>query len=97
MALEKTITNAIIKAARADGWWVLKVAGGPYQTAGIPDLLCVKDGRAAFVEVKQPGKAPTAIQLHRMNEIKKTGGAVAAVATSVAEAMEILRTSAEEG
>ena len=60
------------------------------QTAGIPDLLCVKDGRAVFLEVKQPGKKPTPLQEQRMHEIRTIGGAVAEVVTSKHEAERIL-------
>ena len=56
MALESTITKSIQVSAKARGWWVMKVAGGGFQRPGIPDLLCVKHGRAVFLEVKQPGK-----------------------------------------
>lgn len=60
------------------------------QTSGIPDLLCVKHGRAVFFEVKQPGKKPSELQKHRMHEIRTTGGAVAEVVTSRQEAERIL-------
>lgn len=60
------------------------------QTSGIPDLLCLKNGRAVFLEVKQPGKKPTRLQEHRMLEIRKVGGAVAEVVTSKEEAKEVL-------
>lgn len=60
------------------------------QTSGIPDLLCVKHGRAVFFEVKQPGKKPTELQKQRMHEIRTAGGAVAEVVTSRQEAERIL-------
>jgi len=60
------------------------------QTSGIPDLLCVKHGRAVFFEVKQPGKQPTELQKQRMHEIRTTGGGVAEVVTSKKEAERIL-------
>lgn len=90
MALESTITKSIQVSAKARGWWVLKVAGGGFQRPGIPDLLCVKNGRAVFLEVKQPGKGPTPLQVHVMEELKTIGGAVAEVVTSKSQAEEIL-------
>ena len=90
MPLESSITKSIVVLAKSLGWWTFKVAGGPMQTAGIPDLLCVKHGRAVFLEVKQPGKQPTELQKHRMHEIKTIGGAVAEVVTSKVEAERIL-------
>lgn len=90
MPLESTITKSIQASAKARGWWVLKVAGGAFQRPGIPDLLCVKHGRAVWLEVKQPGKKPTPLQAHVIGELRTVGGAVAEVVTSRAEAEEIL-------
>jgi len=89
MPLESTITAAIKRAAEADGWWVMKIHGSQYQLAGVPDLLCLKAGRAAFIEVKQPGKSPTAIQLRRMREIE-AAGVPCIVAKTVDGAMDFL-------
>ena len=90
MPLESSITKSIVASAKSRGWWTFKIAGGPMQTAGIPDLLCVKHGRAVFLEVKQPGKKPTELQKQRIHEIRTTGGAVAEVVTSRQEAERIL-------
>ena len=90
MPLETSITKSIVRMAREDGWWTFKIAGGAFQRAGIPDLLCVKNGRAVFLEVKQPGKKPTPLQLHVMQEIREQGGAVVAVVTSREEARKVL-------
>jgi Holliday junction resolvase len=90
MPLESSITKSIIALAKSLGFWTFKIAGGPMQTAGIPDLLCIKDGLAVFLEVKQPGKHPTELQKQRMHEIRTAGGAVAEVVTSKQEAERIL-------
>jgi Holliday junction resolvase len=92
MPLESTIVASIVRVAKSDGWWVMKIHGGPYQLAGVPDLLCLKDGRALFLEVKQPGKKPTALQVQRMHEIERVGGATCRVVTSKEEANAWLRT-----
>ncbi len=39
----------------------------------MPDLLVIVDGRAIFLEVKQPGKKPTPLQVHRMRDLRKAG------------------------
>jgi hypothetical protein len=88
--LETTITKSIVKSAKANGWWTFKIAGGAFQRAGVPDLLCVKGGRAVFLEVKQPGKKPTPLQQHVMQEIREQGGAVAEVVTSKEQAQKVL-------
>jgi hypothetical protein len=88
--LETSITKSIVKHAKSSGWWTFKIAGGAFQRAGVPDLLCVKGGRAVFLEVKQPGKHPTELQKAVMSEIHNVGGAVAQVVTSKEEAAEVL-------
>jgi hypothetical protein len=86
MPLESSIVAAIVRVAKTAGWWCMKIHGGPFQLAGVPDLLCIKQGRAVFLEVKQPGKKPTPIQVRRMNEIETQGGAVCHVVTSAEQA-----------
>jgi hypothetical protein len=90
MPLESSITKSIVDSAKKRGWWTFKIAGGPMQTAGIPDLLCVRGGLAVFLEVKQPGKKPTPLQEQRMVEIREIGGAVAECVTSRQEAESVL-------
>lgn len=90
MPRESSIVAAIVRAAKDAGWWVMKIHGGPYQMSGVPDLLCIKGGRAMFFEVKQPGKRPTAIQERRMNEIERVGGAACHVVTNREQAKSFL-------
>lgn len=90
---ERDIVAAIVRSAKRQGWWTMKVHGGPYQPAGIPDLMLVKDGRVIWMEVKQPGKKPTPIQVRRMAEIEEQSGARCYVVTSREEADEYLRDS----
>ena len=91
MTRESNIVAAIVRVAKAAGWWVMKIHGGPYQLSGVPDLLCLKGGRAMFLEVKQPGNKPTEIQRRRMNEIEREGGAACHVVTSKEQAERHLR------
>jgi hypothetical protein len=88
--LESSIVAAIVRVAKADGWWVMKIHGGPYQLAGVPDLLLLKNGNAMFFEVKQPGKKPTPLQARRMAEIEREGGTACHVVTSKEQARELL-------
>jgi hypothetical protein len=41
--------------------------------------LCIKAGRAVWLEAKRPGEEPTRIQEHRMRELIKVGCPVAVV------------------
>lgn len=89
MPLESTITAAIRMNAEFIGWYVVKTHGGRYQAAGLPDLLCLRAGRAVWLEVKQPGKKPTKLQERRLAELR-SAGCVAEVVTSVGEALRVL-------
>lgn len=69
-------------------WW--KVHGGPFQKAGIPDLNGCVQGAFCALEVKRPEEpTPSAIQAHRIAEIRAAGG-LACVVTSPEEAVAIV-------
>lgn len=87
--LEKTIVAKIKSVAEGLGWWVTKMHGNAFMAKGLPDLLLIKGGRAAWIEVKRPGNDPTKIQLHRMRELA-TAGCPVAVACSAADARHFL-------
>ena len=40
---------------------------------GIPDLMCLKDGKTMFIEVKQPTGKLSEIQKFRIDELRKQG------------------------
>lgn len=42
--------------------------------AGHPDIVCLVQGRMFGIEVKQPGKNPTALQKKRLEQIESAGG-----------------------
>lgn len=84
-ATEASITRAIQKYLKSlDDVWFFKVHGGPFQTAGIPDILACRDGRLFGFEVKQQGKKATPIQQRTIDLINDAGG-VALVVSSVEE------------
>lgn len=98
---EALLIDRIRKALEAE-WpnlWTMKVAGGGYQRAGIPDLLCCLQGRLVTLEAKcpRPGESVehardrvTDRQAAEMNRLWRAGAAVAVV-TSVEEAVMVLR------
>ena len=55
--------------ARGLGFYAVKLHGSAYSLAGIPDVLCLRDGKAYFIEFKRPGEEPTKIQQHRIREL----------------------------
>lgn len=44
---------------------------------GVPDRIVMHDGRVLFVELKQKGNKPTALQLYEMSRIQSCGLQVA--------------------
>lgn len=102
---EKGLVNAMMREIREEypDVWLVKVHGGPYQEAGIPDLIgCVK-GRMFAIEAKlhRPGESALAarartspmqrVQIERL----LAAGASAGVALSVGEALGIVRRALE--
>lgn len=71
--------------------WAVKIHGGRYQ-AGIPDIIGCHQGDFFGLEVKLPGKERnlTKLQALILSRIKRAGG-IAAMVTSVDQAMEALR------
>jgi len=87
---ETLIVKAILTTARGvPGIWIEKIHGGPYQSAGIPDLLGSYEGSFFGVEVKVPGQNTTALQALTIRRIIAAGGR-AGVATNVDEALAII-------
>lgn len=77
-----------LKKAGRPIWWV-KLRAGPWQQAGLPDLLVVLDGREMFFEAKAPGEVATPLQQETMRRIRAAGGVAEAV-DSAAQVAEIL-------
>lgn len=81
MSSEKAITRNIMKHMRHAGWYVRKNHGNMYQPAGIPDLICHRQGETLYIEVKMPNRKPTPLQCKTMDELR-TYGISCVVATS---------------
>jgi hypothetical protein len=89
---EAAVVAAIWKAVlrRYPDAWLLKVHGGPYQRAGVPDLVMCIDGVFIALEVKhqKPGETDeaardrtTPIQRHEIRRINRAGGWACTVLT----------------
>lgn len=76
MTLEKSIVKNIKKMIEREypDSFIFKTHGGPFQRAGIPDLIGCINGRFVAIEVKQPGKKATKLQEYTLGLIKKAGG-----------------------
>lgn len=69
--LESATQAAIIARYEAAGYYVIKLV--LTNKNGIPDLLCLKDGRALFIEVKRKGCKPRPLQDYRLEELRRFG------------------------
>jgi len=91
---ERAIQASIIAYLRCRNFYVQRLNSGGLRdeggrlvrmaAAGTPDVLAIKDGQALFVEVKRPGKTPTARQVAMMDTLRGYG-ARCLIATSIAD------------
>ena len=65
--MESKIQASIKARFERAGWMVIKLI--QTNCNGIPDLMCLKNGKTVFVEVKQPGREPTELQKYRHAEL----------------------------
>lgn len=87
--LEKTIVAKGMAVAKSLGFYAIKMHGNQFSLAGLPDVLCLKDGRAYWIEFKRPGEEPTRIQEHRLRELIALG-CPSAVCRSAGDVREFL-------
>ena len=69
--LESKLQARIIKRLEAEGYYVVKLI--LTNKPGSRDLLCLKNGKASFIEVKRPEEKPRPLQEYRMNELRNLG------------------------
>lgn len=69
--LESATQAKIIRRMQADGWLCVRLI--QTNCNGIPDLLCLKDGSARFIEVKRRGEQPRPLQLYRHQQLRQAG------------------------
>lgn len=89
---ESRLRSRIVKAIRAahPGSWIYVAHGGPLSRAGVPDIIGCAGGRMFAIEVKIPTRGRLSA-LQRLELSRLAGaGAVAGVATSVDEALDIV-------
>ena len=75
MAAEKTIERKLVQAVHLMGGLALKFVSPGLD--GVPDRVVLLPGRkAAFVELKAPGKKMRPLQVRRKNQIEALGFSV---------------------
>jgi hypothetical protein len=69
---EATIEKYLYDQCKARGYCCYKFVS-PAQP-GVPDRVVIGRGRVLFIELKRPGRKPTPLQAHHINEIQRNGG-----------------------
>lgn len=86
---ESALTKKVLEYLNSvPGCKAIKIHGNAYVETGTPDIAGCIRGRAFFLELKVPGKKPTAIQERRLREWKEAG-AITGVVTSIEEVRAI--------
>jgi len=87
-SFEKAEVDAFLKQLGPErAWWFNPYTAG-FGKSGVGDKVVCLCGSFWNVEIKRPGKEPTAIQKRRMEEVRRAGGqAVAGTADVVIAAM----------
>lgn len=67
--LESSIERRYSEKIKEAGWFVTKLI--KTSTNGIPDRLCIKNGRVVFIEFKIPGEKSTPLQVYVQGKIKE--------------------------
>lgn len=52
---------------------VWKNHGNQYSVIGLPDIMCVYEGKIICIEVKMPGNTPTKLQEITLKKLKEAG------------------------
>ncbi|ETK27392.1 VRR-NUC domain-containing protein [Paenibacillus larvae subsp. larvae DSM 25719] len=82
---QKKVTNFL--NAQPDIWYV-KVWGGGYQRAGIPDILCCAKGHFIAIELKSETGRTSKLQDYNLNRISESGGMTIVLRPSEFEAFK---------
>ena len=68
---------------------VWKNHGNQYSVIGLPDIMCVYEGKIVCIEVKVPGNTPTKLQEITLKKLKEAG-AITGIAYSIEDVQKIL-------
>jgi Holliday junction resolvase len=71
---EKQLQNKVLDFLRHKNIWHVKIWGGGFQRAGIPDILCCVNGRFVAIELKAEGGRVSKLQEYNLTWVKESGG-----------------------
>lgn len=70
--LERDVEASLIRYAKANHILTHKFSSPSKR--GVPDRIFIHGGKVLFLEIKAPGKTPSALQFNEMKKIKEHGG-----------------------
>jgi pantoate kinase len=92
MTPEVKVKKKVKEALQEMGAYYAMPVGTGFGNAGVPDFLVCLQGSFIGIECKANGNKPTALQLHHMTQIRKTGGLAYVVdENNVTEVMQTLK------
>ena len=71
---ESQFQSKVIAFLKSKNIYYVKVWGGGFQRAGIPDLICCVNGHFVGIELKTETGRPTKLQDYNIDQINKSGG-----------------------
>jgi len=71
---EKQFQNQVAVFLKTRNIYYVKIWGGGFQKAGIPDLLCCVNGRFVALELKTEKGTATVLQKYNIFQIQEAGG-----------------------
>ena len=93
MSEASLVKKIIDRLTREVGGLWIKISAGPFQVAGLPDIIGCYKGRFFGIEVKLPGKERTLTKLQQwwIDRINTTGQGKATMVTSVEQAIKFVK------
>lgn len=86
-ALQRKIQNYLKK--KLPNSFVWKNHGNQYSVIGLPDLMCIYNGKIICIEVKIPGNVPTKLQEVTIRKLTDAG-AICCIAYSIDDVEKML-------
>ncbi len=71
---EKQFETKIKKFLESHNIWFIKIWGGGFQRAGVPDLICCVNGHFVAIELKGSNGKPTELQKYNIRKINESNG-----------------------
>ncbi len=71
---EKQFETKVKKFLKSHDIWFIKIWGGGFQRAGIPDIIACINGKFVAIELKGPTGKPTPLQEYNIARINECNG-----------------------